>query len=667
MDGWTNTLRGAWLGVMLGVALAAGPSPAGAAEPRRLALLVAIDRYDHVTPTDGKPPWPRLNSTADAKALAATLTSPRYGFAPGNVALLTDGAATRDGIVRAFQAVLLDQARPGDIVVFYFAGHGQNVPTGDGGVDQSLVPWDYVSQDARVGARTNLRRETLRQLLRQLVGKLHANGRRGSLTAIFDCCCSTSRLRGHGAEVVARGRGWQKEIDGIEPPALTALAAQRLTEGLIEHDQQVGYVALSACQAEQSALEFRPQAGVFRGAFTWFLIQELQRATPASTYASVFQRIWSHFSAVGLAEKQQPSLQGDTNQPLFGTGARAVPAFAVTRPGQAAGELVLPAGELHGVTVGSVYALYRAGAGLQAAARLATAKVVRRALTESVLQLAASDARRLSAADLAGAEAVETAHNHSAEPLPVYLAPTATAWRARLADLRAIDLQVSEGAAAVRLDVAQGRLALQTRTKREADQEFGNLTSWPDAPASATALRAALLCLARWHAVARLGCDQPRRDGDIELRLLHCDAETLQSTNPNWRPAPMVGGVWPVYRERDGLWAEVRNPSDQPVYVSLLELGCDGAIKVLWPTEDGPSFRLPAHSDWTRMPAGRLVSAETGISQLKALASREPLPHLDSLAQGGLGGEAGSKGTPTAPATTEVTGWSAADVYYWVK
>ena len=69
------------------------------------------------------------------------------------------GAATLAQAVSAFGQAI---ARPGvKLGFFYYAGHGQEVETktrdSPDPLDQTFVPYDYRTQDARDGYKTNLR------------------------------------------------------------------------------------------------------------------------------------------------------------------------------------------------------------------------------------------------------------------------------------------------------------------------------------------------------------------------------------------------------------------------------------------------------------------------------------------------------------------------------
>ncbi|WP_246329615.1 caspase family protein [Chthonobacter rhizosphaerae] len=79
------------------------------------AVVVGVDLYRNVPPLKG--------AVADAEDLSLTLR--KVGVT--DVSVLLDGAADRDGILAAIEAVTA-RARPGDLVVLAVAGHGSSEP-----------------------------------------------------------------------------------------------------------------------------------------------------------------------------------------------------------------------------------------------------------------------------------------------------------------------------------------------------------------------------------------------------------------------------------------------------------------------------------------------------------------------------------------------------------
>lgn len=90
------------------------------AQGRKMGLLVGINGYDDVKIS-------RLESCVnDAVNMKARLEN-RYGFAPANLTLLTDGRATRKNILD-FLSYYKNQVKAGDLFVFYYSGHGSVFP-----------------------------------------------------------------------------------------------------------------------------------------------------------------------------------------------------------------------------------------------------------------------------------------------------------------------------------------------------------------------------------------------------------------------------------------------------------------------------------------------------------------------------------------------------------
>ncbi|MFB2882187.1 caspase family protein [Floridanema aerugineum] len=81
---------------------------------RKLALLVGINEY----------PSQPLEGCLNDVELQRNLLIHRFKFNPKDILVLTDGAATRQGILTAFEEHLIKQAKPGDVVVYHYSGHG---------------------------------------------------------------------------------------------------------------------------------------------------------------------------------------------------------------------------------------------------------------------------------------------------------------------------------------------------------------------------------------------------------------------------------------------------------------------------------------------------------------------------------------------------------------
>ncbi|HET8646484.1 MAG TPA: caspase family protein, partial [Vicinamibacteria bacterium] len=166
----------------------AQPSPSPSAGPRKRALIVALSTY---APSSG---WASLSSAADVGLVRGALEA--HGFT--DIATLADAQATRAGILRAIKDTLLDPARPGDVLVFHYSGHGQQI-TDDAaeeadGYDEALVPFDApMAPGPGYRGDKHLRDDTMAEQLDALRRRAGAGG---NVVVWLDSCNSGSGTRG---------------------------------------------------------------------------------------------------------------------------------------------------------------------------------------------------------------------------------------------------------------------------------------------------------------------------------------------------------------------------------------------------------------------------------------------------------------------------------------
>ncbi|WP_447972031.1 caspase family protein [Nitrospira sp. Kam-Ns4a] len=257
--------------------------------------------------------WTDLDGAVnDARAMREILIQ-RNGFPPENILLLENEAATRERILGAFQSHLIEPAKPGDRLVFFYAGHGsriRNSRSGEAdGRDETIVPADF-----KTGVM-DIRDKELARLYTQALNKGVV------LTAIFDSCHSGSLSRGPTPVLEKSRVGPEDERDvaeliGPEPPPFTE------AEGPPE--KRPGALFVSAAQEDESALEAMDEHKIRHGAFTLALLRTLATVSPHAPAKQIFSRV----SALLKADHklQQPVLEGTEArraQALFGGDAEA--------------------------------------------------------------------------------------------------------------------------------------------------------------------------------------------------------------------------------------------------------------------------------------------------------------------------------------------------------
>lgn len=268
-----------------------------APHPMRRALIVGINKYavnpatDRAGNLDG--------AVNDALAIAEVLKL-RHGFAARDIRLLLDGKATRDGILKAIQEHLIDPARPGQISLFFYAGHGSWQPSQStfelDGRDETLVPADTNHGVA------DIRDKELALLFNRVLD-------RGALfTALVDSCHSGSIAR--GLPGFARGRAVPPGPPGASPPPLIG-----------PPPEERGALIISAAQDRQIAQE-RYIQGKHRGLFSSSLQQVLATALPGESAEQLFARTRALMQQRG--SDQEPVLAGSKErrrQTLWGAPA----------------------------------------------------------------------------------------------------------------------------------------------------------------------------------------------------------------------------------------------------------------------------------------------------------------------------------------------------------
>ncbi len=140
------------------------------------ALLVGINRY--------KVPGADLRGCLnDVKNMKSVLTR-YYGFAEKNIRTLTDLQATKKAMQSEISK-LTGKARPGDVLLLHYSGHGSNVPDRNGDEadvrDEILCPTDLDWQDPLLD-------DWLRAQFDQLPAGVN-------FTVIMDCCHSGTNTR----------------------------------------------------------------------------------------------------------------------------------------------------------------------------------------------------------------------------------------------------------------------------------------------------------------------------------------------------------------------------------------------------------------------------------------------------------------------------------------
>ncbi|WP_017718767.1 caspase family protein [Kamptonema formosum] len=242
--------------------------------PRKLALLVGINSY----------PSPRaLKGCVNDTELQRELLIYRFGFNPKDIYTLLDEKATRDGILTAFEEHLIKQAKPGDVVVYHYSGHGSRIFDPDpifrevGNPKQlngTFVPVDGtlpVGYPEKGGPVKDIMGHTLFLLMSALQTE--------NVTAVLDSCHSGGATR----DVRVRSRDGGQNVS--VSPEEKSYQQQWLSRLNMSHEQFVqGYrtgvakgAVLAASAPNQQARELKInglECGIFSYSLTHYLWRE---------------------------------------------------------------------------------------------------------------------------------------------------------------------------------------------------------------------------------------------------------------------------------------------------------------------------------------------------------------------------------------------------------
>ncbi|HEY9817488.1 MAG TPA: caspase family protein [Candidatus Obscuribacterales bacterium] len=288
---------------------------------RKLALLVGINTYPDRACDSETDCWagrgsgiPLQGCLTDVE-LQRELLLHRFGFSDRDIVTLVNDQATREGIETAFLSHLVEQARPGDVVVFHFSGFGSRLQSmGSDRPLRSLVPVDGLLPTPEHPVINDICLDTLGLLLQSL--------KTDQVVTVLDTSYTTpaSILQG-----TLRVRSRPNAPSGQISEGERALQEQLLSQLKVSREQLAAQVSrlqfpgmvLSAAADQQPAAEGQWN-GFSAGLFTYALTQQLWSATPATTLRNSLSRASGTIEQV-VGGRQQPMLTGNrsTDQKLL--------------------------------------------------------------------------------------------------------------------------------------------------------------------------------------------------------------------------------------------------------------------------------------------------------------------------------------------------------------
>ena len=303
---------------------------------RKLALLIGVNEYPGFIPD--------LRGCVTDVDLQYELLTHRFGFNPADIIKISDNESlkpNRETVLNVFQEHLVKQAKPGDVVVFHYSGHGIQVVDPDPIYEGNNLNGAMILNDPLppLGSEDE---NTLSVIMGRTLFLLLSQLQTNNVTTILDSCHSGGGLRGSSVvravpnNTRAAGDPWEAipaefelqqqflEEMGLSAEAFLAARKAGVAKGLGIGSAQFSELALDA-----------PFDGFLSGAFSYLLTRYLWQTPGAASAQTVRTNIRRSTQAAAAAKhhSQVPSFQAapdmDASAPILFTAPTTGPAEAV--------------------------------------------------------------------------------------------------------------------------------------------------------------------------------------------------------------------------------------------------------------------------------------------------------------------------------------------------
>lgn len=613
------------LAVLSAIAVLAGFAPHSRTAPSSWALIIGISDYINFgDEIGGDLPGARFDALGFRDVLVA-----RYGFRNENVKLLLDHDATRDRITGELGEWLPSIVKPGDLVVVYYAGHGSQIWDTNGdeedGLDETICPADVI----KGSSDKDIPDDELNALLNAIPTD--------NIAVVLDNCHAGTGTR--AVTPFARPRSLARDAMLDLPKPANATDGQVNAEAVRSTALNSKILEIAAAQAGEVAVdaEWPGEDGApsrFGGAFTTNLVRNLWQAPAGTSYKDVFELTAEDLKRERFA--QRPSISRAEAHPAFTP-------FGVTKASGTAGEAFVPVlsvssgnaelagGNAAGMTVGSTYTVGTAS-----------------------LRITSVDAIRATAQILRG-----NVRAGDRAKLTTFTYPPA--------ELR---VSLSDIAPANRTEIAQALRSMSAITLVDNRTDFAHLLVRP---------------AERGYVI--LGLDGAIRHvvdaGDAaaiaELVGREAGAHQLAGLDNPARPFTLEFGFAGNRSEiKLGDAIEFRARSSRAGYLTIVDLGTDGTVTVIFPNEAERNNRVNAGQLITLPTAGMAAEGyefsamePTGRGIVRAFVTEKPLNLSFSSGDASQAAEvaralhvaAGASGSDPIP----VANWATASVIYSIS
>ncbi len=230
------------------------------------ALLVGINDYQGISDLRGC-----INDVTNMRDILKTY----LGFTNSDIRVLVDRRATKANILKRLRW-MVDEANPGDFLVFHFSGHGSQIRDRDGDelrdqMDELICPWDMNWDNGFI--TDDMLNEIFSQLKKNVL-----------LEVFLDCCHSGTGLRGEGLgrppelgpenQILARFLPPPMDIvcrhDGEEDELKPTRGFASKTRSTLNH------ILWSGCMDNQTSADAQIK-DTYNGAFTYYFCYHMRK------------------------------------------------------------------------------------------------------------------------------------------------------------------------------------------------------------------------------------------------------------------------------------------------------------------------------------------------------------------------------------------------------
>jgi metacaspase-1 len=310
------------------------------------ALIVAVGSYPQ---NSG---WQSLSSLNDADLISALLEG--QGFARKSVTIIKNEQATQKGILKAFEN-LISQTKKGDVVLFHFSGHGQQISDLNGdeldGYDEAIIPYDaYLKPSSHYRGENHIIDDQLNIYLQRLREKTGPNG---DVVFILDACHSGTATRNANTTSTFRGTPLRFEIEknGFKT---NEYKTDGYDEQTSNNNKLSPYVVLSASGQSELNKEIVDEQGNAYGSLSFALGRSLSTVSEKMSYQALFDNIRSEMCIAFRGKHfQTPQIEGNTDRMLFAGQQVSIPHYFRVLEQVNSKKIIINGGALSGLTEGT--------------------------------------------------------------------------------------------------------------------------------------------------------------------------------------------------------------------------------------------------------------------------------------------------------------------------